>query len=45
MRRPQGPEYIAPRLRCGLGNRLFQTVAAITAAERTGATPVFLYQE
>jgi len=42
MHRPQGPEYIAPRLRCGLGNRLFQTVAAITAAERTGATPVFL---
>ena len=38
----QVPEYIAPRLRCGLGNRLFQTVAAITAAERTGATPVFL---
>ena len=38
----QMPDYIAPRLRCGLGNRLFQTVAAITAAERTGATPVFL---
>jgi len=36
------PEYICPKLRCGLGNRLFQTVAAITAAERAGATPAFL---
>ena len=32
---------VAPRLRCGLGNRLFQTVAAIGEAERKGKTPVF----
>lgn len=39
---------IAPRLRCGLGNRLFQTMAAIGEAERASetkdnsqATPVF----
>jgi hypothetical protein len=36
------PEFICPKLRCGLGNRLFQTVAAIRAAERVGATPAFL---
>lgn len=35
------PIYIAPRLRCGIGNRLFQTVAAIGAAERISGTPVF----
>ncbi len=42
------PVYIAPRLRCGIGNRLFQTVAAIGAAERLSvetpdrpAQPVF----
>ena len=34
-------EMIAPRLVCGLGNRIFQTVAAIRAAELTGAEPVF----
>jgi hypothetical protein len=32
---------VAPRLRCGLGNRLFQTMAAIGEAERRNATPVF----
>ena len=32
---------VAPRLRCGLGNRLFQMVAAIGEAERTDTTPVF----
>ena len=32
---------IAPRLCCGLGNRLFQTMAAIGKAERTKANPVF----
>ena len=36
------PIWIAPRLRCGLGNRLFQTFAAIGAAERTGSEAVFL---
>jgi hypothetical protein len=34
-------EKVAPRLVCGLGNRLFQTVAAIHAAEVTDAEPVF----
>lgn len=33
--------WIAPRLRCGLGNRLFQTLAAIGEAERRGTEPVF----
>jgi len=32
---------IAPRLFCGLGNRLFQTVAAIKAAEEMEQEPVF----
>ena len=32
---------VAPRLRCGLGNRLFQTMAAIGKAERDSSTPVF----
>lgn len=32
---------IAPRLVCGLGNRLFQTVAAIKAAEINCEEPVF----
>ena len=34
-------ELVAPRLCCGLGNRLFQTVAAIGEAERLGRKPVF----
>jgi hypothetical protein len=34
-------EKVAPRLVCGLGNRLFQTVAAIRAAELIGGEPVF----
>jgi hypothetical protein len=34
-------DKVAPRLVCGLGNRLFQTVAAIRAAEITDAEPVF----
>lgn len=32
---------VAPRLCCGLGNRIFQTMAAIGEAERRDATPVF----
>ena len=32
---------VAPRLRCGLGNRLFQTMAAIGKAERDKSSPVF----
>jgi len=32
---------LAPKLCCGLGNRLFQTMAAIGEAERTNAKPVF----
>lgn len=36
------PIWFAPRLRCGLGNRLFQIFAAIGAAERAGSEPVFL---
>ena len=32
---------VAPRLVCGLGNRMFQMVAAIHAAERIGADPIF----
>jgi len=32
---------VGPRLRCGLGNRLFQTMAAIGEAERRNGTPVF----
>ena len=35
------PLWIAPRLRCGLGNRLFQVFAAIGEAERTNSEPVF----
>jgi len=34
--------WIAPRLRCGLGNRLFQVMAVIGEAERRGSNPVFL---
>jgi len=34
-------EKVAPQLVCGLGNRIFQTVAAIRAAELMGAEPVF----
>jgi len=34
-------DMVAPRLVCGFGNRLFQTVAAIRAAEVAGAEPVF----
>lgn len=34
-------DMVAPRLVCGLGNRLFQTIAAIRAAELTDAEPVF----
>jgi hypothetical protein len=33
--------WVAPTLTCGLGNRLFQTVAAIKLAEDLGSTPVF----
>jgi hypothetical protein len=36
------PLWVAPRLVCGLGNRLFQTAAAIAVAERLGTEPVFL---
>ena len=36
------PLWIAPRLRCGLGNRLFQTFAAIGLAEKTGSRAIFL---
>ena len=32
---------VAPRLRCGLGNRLFQTMAAIGKAEKENRRPVF----
>ena len=32
---------VAPKLFCGLGNRIFQTMAAIGKAEQTNATPVF----
>lgn len=32
---------VAPRLCCGLGNRIFQTMAAIGEAERQNATPAF----
>jgi hypothetical protein len=35
-------KWVAPKLTGGLGNRLFQTMAAIGIAERTGYTPVFL---
>lgn len=38
----QCPPWIAPRFRCGLGNRLFQALATIGAAERLNAEPVFL---
>ena len=34
-------DMVAPRLFCGLGNRLFQTVAAIRVAELTDTEPVF----
>lgn len=33
---------VAPTLVCGLGNRIFQTIAAIRAAELMGVEPVFL---
>ncbi len=35
------PAWVAPRLVCGLGNRLFQVAAAISTAERFGSEPVF----
>lgn len=35
------PLWIAPRFRCGLGNRLFQTLAAVGTAERLGSEPIF----
>jgi len=34
--------WVAPRLRCGLGNRLFQTIAATALAEKTGREAVLL---
>lgn len=34
------PAWVAPRLVCGLGNRLFQVAAAIKTAERFGSEPV-----
>ena len=34
--------WVAPRLCCGLGNRLFQVIATTATAERTGREPVFL---
>ena len=34
--------WVAPRLCCGLGNRLFQVIAATATAERTGREPVLL---
>lgn len=34
--------WIAPRLRCGIGNRLFQTIATTALAERTGREAVLL---
>lgn len=34
------PPWVAPRLVCGLGNRLFQVAAAIKTAERFGSEPV-----
>jgi len=37
--------WIAPKLFCGLGNRLFQTVAAIKEGERTGREVVFLLSQ
>lgn len=36
------PPWIAPRFRCGLGNRLFQALAAVGAAERMNSEAVFL---
>ena len=33
--------WIAPRPCCGIGNRLFQTMAAVGEAERQGKEPVF----
>lgn len=33
--------WVAPEICCGLGNRLFQTLAAIGFAEKIGRTPVF----
>lgn len=34
-------DWVAPRLRCGLGNRLFQVMAAQAAAQRLNRPPVF----
>jgi hypothetical protein len=34
-------EWVAPRLRCGLGNRLFQVLASQTAASRLNKEAVF----
>ena len=34
--------WVAPRLRCGLGNRLFQTAAVVQCAHRTQRKPLFL---
>jgi hypothetical protein len=36
------PPWIAPRFRCGLGNRLFQALAAVGTAERLNTKVVFL---
>ena len=36
------PPWIAPRFRCGLGNRLFQAMATIGASELLGSEPIFL---
>lgn len=38
----QSNRWIAPRLRCGLGNRLFQMISTIGEAERRGMKPVLL---
>lgn len=35
------PQWVAPRFRCGLGNRLFQTLAAVGTAERLDTECVF----
>ena len=36
------PAWVAPRLCCGIGNRLFQTVAATAFAKRTGREAILL---
>jgi hypothetical protein len=35
-------DEVTPRLACGLGNRMFQMVAAIRVAEQIGAEPILL---